>query len=346
MRTRLVIAMLAALGVAGFFGLSVDTKAQQPAAAPAPPPAPVEVVTATNADFAPVQRVPGSVVSRADARVAAEQAGRVTIVADVGSTVAAGDVLARVDDEALQLAIDDNEAALARIDAQLAFAERQLERMSSLEQRSSLAATQLDQSRSERDMLVQDRARARVTLAESRRRLRAATIRAPFAGVVAERYTQVGEFLAAGAPVVRLVDTQAVEVRAQAPVALAAQLKAGDAVTLEESGRVELETIRAVVPVGDAQSRQLEVRVAMSNAAWPIGTAVDVALPSRGRHESVAVPRDALILRQDGTYVFRITADGTAERIAIETGATRGDLVEVRGAVAAGDRLVVRGGER
>ena len=60
----------------------------------------------------------------------------------------------------------------------------------------------------------------------------------------------------------------------------------------------------------------------------------------------VAVPRDALILRQGGSYVFKVLEDGTAEKVPVETGVGYESLIEVRGQVSAGDKVVVRGGER
>lgn len=195
-------------------------------------------------------------------------------------------------------------------------------------------------------MLRHDRSRAAVALEESRRRLREATVRAPFAGVVAERGAQPGEFVQPGAVLARLVNTERLEVTAQAPVSLGAAFAAGDAVTVRGGTRSELESIRAVVPVGDAQSRQLEVRIAVGDASWPIGAAVEVALPIGATESVVTIPRDAIVLRGRETHVFRVGAGDIAERVVVETGTTAGTLVEVKGAIAPGDRLVVRGAER
>ena len=59
----------------------------------------------------------------------------------------------------------------------------------------------------------------------------------------------------------------------------------------------------------------------------------------------LAVPRDALVLRQNGSFVFRISADNKAEQIKVEIGDSAGELVAVRGALAAGDRVAIRGAE-
>ena len=47
----------------------------------------------------------------------------------------------------------------------------------------------------------------------------------------------------------------------------------------------------------------------------------------------------------DRTFIFKINPQGVAQRVEAESGAGRGELIEVRGDVAAGDRVVVRGGE-
>jgi hypothetical protein len=58
------------------------------------------------------------------------------------------------------------------------------------------------------------------------------------------------------------------------------------------------------------------------------------------------VPRDALVQRQNQTYVMRVTPQNTAEQVLVSAANAAGDKVEVHGALSAGDRLVVRGAER
>jgi RND family efflux transporter MFP subunit len=285
--------------------------------------------------------------SRQDARVASSESGRVIRIAEVGSVVKRGAVLARINDQALALALSQAEANLHQVETRHAFAERQVARMDSITQRSNIAAAQLDQVRADRDALRHQGAQARAALADARRRHREASIRAPFDGTVVERFIEVGEHIGAGAAVVRLVDTVNLEIIARAPVALAATLKSGAAVEIREGRRTQSATLRAVVPVGDAQSRQLEVRVALAASAWTVGTAVEVGLPSESiDSRGIAVPRDALVLRSEGSYVFRVSAENIAERLTVETGKSHGALTVVFGALASGDQLVVRGAER
>lgn len=337
------ILRLTAFSLVALAGASI---AQAP---PAPPPAQVDAAPAVRAAFAPLHWAPGTVASREDARVAAETAGRVVSVAEVGATLRRGDPLARLDDAAFRLREQQAQADLSRLQAQLELVRKQEARYEVLVRDAGISGAQLDQVVAERRMREQDVASARVALEQARLQRRQAVVRAPFDGVVVERDVEAGEYLGVGAPVARLVNTTSLEVRTRAPVALAARLRPGDRVTLREGSRSEAFVVDTVVPVGDGASRQLELRFALDPGragGLAVGAAVQVGVPSDEPRDAVAVPRDALLMRQDGTYVVRIGADGLAQRIAVDTGATEGGLVEVKGGIRPGDALVVRGGER
>lgn len=82
-----------------------------------------------------------------------------------------------------------------------------------------------------------------------------------------------------------------------------------------------------------------------ASATWTVGQLVSVGIPIRPGVESLAIPRYALVLRQDGSFVFRINDENKAERVAVEIGDSSGDLIGVRGQLAAGERVAVRGAE-
>lgn len=346
MRTLHKTLIAAALaGVLALPLLKLDADASAPET-PDAPPAIVSVAPAVNAEFAPRHWAPGSVISRQDARVASEQGGRVVEVVEVGERIRAGQALAVLDDTALRLREQEGRADLARIQAQLDLATRQEQRYAQLAAQQNIARAQYEQLRADRDMLVQERARALAQLAQTRHQREQMVVRAPFTGIVAERHTQLGEYLTTGASVARLVDTASQEVRVRAPVDLAQHLGTGTPVLVRTGDTERVWPVTALVPVGDESSRQLELRIAIDATQMPVGSAVDVGLPSAGTRNVVAVPRDAVMLRREGDFVMRVDGAGKAERLAVETGAEVDGLVEVTGDVRVGDRLIVRGGER
>jgi len=342
---RTVLALSAAIAVA--LATLLPQEPLQAADPPRkPPPAAVHVAAASSAQLSPTRWMPGSVVSRDDARIASGTAGRLVSVAETGTRLPAGGVVARLDDGALRLRLEEMRAEAGRAKAQSELAERQWKRLTQLAPKNSIAATQLDEARAAQESARHDLARSEARVREIERELSECEIRTPFPGVVTERYAQRGEWVQAGTAVAHVVDTEHLELKVQAPLAFAAGVKAGARLALRGGGGEQSATVRAVVPVGDERSRQFELRAALPEGYALVGTPVEAALPEAGTDESLTVPRDALVLRQDHTYVVRVKADNTAERIDVQPGQVQDDRVAVTGALAAGDRVVVRGAER
>jgi RND family efflux transporter MFP subunit len=290
--------------------------------------------------------IPGSIVSRADARVATIIAGQVVWIADVGTLVRQGEPMARLDDTLPRLRLEDLRAQVARARAQRDVSSSQLDRFNRLAATQVLSASQLDDARAQRDMSSDDLARVEAQLREAQYEIGQSVIRAPFPGVVTERFIQRGEYLQVGAATVRLVNTGDIEARATAALDLAANVHPGQTVTVRDHGIERSGHVRTVVPVGDDRSRQFEVRVTLADPRWLVGTPVEVSLPSNAARTAVTVPRDALVIRQNHSYVLRVTRANIVEQLDVTPGAGMADSVEVSGPLSPGDRLVIRGGER
>ncbi|MGQ0383088.1 MAG: efflux RND transporter periplasmic adaptor subunit [Gammaproteobacteria bacterium] len=311
-----------------------------------PPPAAVSVAPVTEGSLSATVSATGAVVSRNDARLAAEVPGRLDWVAEPGARVAKGTAVARVDARALELQLREDDAQVARLTANAELFGTQLNRLTSLPE-GIASKSQIDEAAARLSMARHELEQARAARDRVRHQVERAVIRAPFPGHVVERIRALGEFVGAGTEVVRLTDTGNIEVVARAPVADAGHLAVGQPVTVRGTAREAESRIRAIVPVGDDRSRMLEVRISLPAAGWPIGSAVRVDLPAAGNGKrSLVVPRDAVIVRADGSHVYRVGKDNLAERIAVRVGNGNSEKVEVSGALAKGDRVVVRGGER
>jgi multidrug efflux system membrane fusion protein len=333
-----------AAALAALFVLAGTAAGQAaPAAAPV---ATVEVESARQLIVTPRTWNPGTVVSRDDARIAGVVAGRVLWVAEVGQQLSQGESVARLDDTVTQLRVADLKAQVARTQAQSEYHRAQLARFRSLAATNLSSVSQLDEAGAQLAMDLEDVARLSAQLRQAEYEAEQGDVAAPFPGVVAERFVQRGEYLAAGGAVARLVNTDSVEVRATASLSLAGIVRPGQPVAVRGAGRERKGAVRAAVAVGDERARQFEVRVSLDRSPWPVGAAVEVSLPTGAEHHGVMVPRDAIVQRQGRTVVMRVGADSTVQRIEVETGATFDDTVEVRGAITSGDELVVRGAER
>jgi RND family efflux transporter MFP subunit len=312
-----------------------------------PPPPPVRVANAERLALAPTVSVPGTVTSRFDARIAAEVTGRLVSVAEVGTVIPRGGVVARIDDTQLRLQQAEFEAVVQRETNRLAFLNREVDRLAALVTENIASPSDYERALNDRDISRSDRAIQQARLAQVNDQIERTEMRAPFAGVVAERLRQEGERVAVGDTVVRLTSPQELEIVARAPLSAVPYLAEGLALRVGTDGHGSPATIRSLVPFGDTRSHLFEIRLDLpTNGNWKAGQAVRVAVPTDGEREVIAVPRDALILRRDGTAVFRVNQEGIAERLPVVTGASDGVMIAVQGAVRAGDRIVVRGGER
>ncbi len=305
----------------------------------------VEVAAAEQREMAPTMQVAGTVLSRSDASLSAEVEGRLVEVADVGTRVAQGDVVARIEDTTLQLRVAELEAEIARGEARLEFLDAELDRVQRLAETNLAAASQIDQTRSERDMAQSDLAVARARLAQLQDQIERTRVRAPFPGVVVERVARAGERVGTGARILRLVDPDRLEVVARAPLRYYRYVQPGDELTVDAEGEVFDAPLRTVVSVGNEDLHVFELRLDIERPL-PVGQTARVTIPTAELREVLAVPRDALVLRGSGTAVFVIEEDGTARRATVSTGIGQGDWIEVAGPVQAGDRIVVRGNER
>lgn len=316
------------------------------AAAQGAPPAAVRVAEAHMADLSPSIQVPGTVVSLNDARVSAEVDGRLTWIADVGATVPAGEPVARIDDSELVLQRDEFRGVLASQESRRGFLEREVERLRRLAAENNAARNLLDQVETDLQSAVGDISVARARLSQIELQLERTRVRAPFDGIVTERLRTPGEHTRAGEEVVRLLDPSNLEVVARAPLSSLSFVTPGTELQFHSQWHAGSGTVRALVPFGDGRSHMFELRLSIPATPWRVGENIRLSVPTGSPTQVLAVPRDALVLRREGASVFRITEDGTAERIDVVPGVGAGEMVAVTGRISPGDRVVVRGAER
>lgn len=186
------------------------------------------------------------------------------------------------------------------------------------------------------------------------------TIRAPFAGHVSQRLVEIGEWVDTGDAVVELIELSRVLARVDVPeTALPFQRVDGEAkVHVEAVGRTLEGRIRYIVPLADRAARTFPVEIELDNADGSLaaGMFVRVSLPAGENREYVAVPKDAVVVRDGVAYVGLVTPNpragqpGEAAWMAMLLPVTVGMDVEdwitiTSDNVRAGMRVAVRGNE-
>jgi RND family efflux transporter MFP subunit len=306
----------------------------------------VQVAEARMQLLSSVILVPGTIVSRDDARLSAEVEGRLIEVAEVGTNIRSGGPVARIEDESLRLRKQELLAEIRRAEARLVFLENEVNRFAKLAESNLASANQLEQARSEQDMAKGDLDVARARLAQNEDQLARTRLLAPFDGVVVERMMRPGERVSFGGIVVRLVDQQHLEVVARAPLEYFEFSRPGMQLDLTAGKREITANIRTVVAVGDENTHQFELRLDLNENAFQVGQTVRVAVPNSDSREVLTVPRDAIVLRPGSATVFVIDKDLQARQVEVRAGLGSGHRIEVSGELSPGDQVVIRGNER
>jgi len=308
------------------------------------PAAPVRVAAAELRRLSPTVPVSGQVQSQSSVDFAASVEGNLAWVAEVGTPVKQGQVVARLDTAQLSLQRAEAAARVTRAQVALKQAQREFERLSAAGD--AITREQLDLQENTRDLARSDLEIAKASQHELEEKLSRMEFRAPFSGVVVERVKRAGEYAAIGDVIVRLGGNGGLEIHLFMPLRHVRAVTPGSEVLVHIDGAEARAPVKSVVPVGDPRSQSFEV-VLDAQRIQPlpaIGALAHADLPLGSPQQLLAVPRDALIIRADGLSVFRVRG-AKAEKVAVKTGVADGDWVAVEGGLAAGDKIVTRGGE-
>jgi|TARA_R110002124_G_scaffold278486_1_gene450470 RND family efflux transporter MFP subunit len=291
-------------------------------------------------------RVIGTIAPARQAQLSAQVSGRIeTVRVQPGDSVSKGDVLAQIDVETLTLELQQARSNADSARAQLSLASVQLERAQQLIDRGVSTTSSLDEAQSTVAQLRASLSALEDQVAGAELRLRNATVRAPYDGVISARSAEPGQYVSIGAPLVTVVDLTKVEMRASAAVGSGALLERGQTVAIRVDG-IPGQTFEGIVarinPVAEEGTRTIPVYVQVDNAdgvllggMFGVGQIVVKEAPG-----SLAVPAEALREDAEGHHLLQI-AEGRLVRRPVETdGDWAGGLTRIISGVEAGQTVV------
>ncbi len=357
-RIHVPIAILA-LALAGC------SKQQAPATAagkPAPEAARVRTVRLQTQPFTPSLAITGTLVSRAVVDLKAETTGRVVrFDKEEGNAVRAGEVVVWVDDTKPALAVREaasavavTEAALERARVNDAHNKAELERADHLlasggitDKDLKAARVAAQDSRAQVALSAAQLAQAQATLASARRRLADCQVKAPIAGIISRKLTNVGAYVEPPTTVFTLVDNNRLELESQVPAADIGGLRAGQTVRFSVNsfpGEAFNGHIAEISPAVDVDSRTAKIRVQVPNPGLRLkaGMFAQGEVLTAAARPAILVPLTA-VYRDDTSvkvsYVY-VVVDGKARRRQVRIGAELGQQLEIAEGLQAGDLLV------
>jgi RND family efflux transporter MFP subunit len=266
------------------------------------------------------------------------------ITVDVGSVVAKGRVLAKLDDTLLRAEVDQRAAALAEAKAALDEAKANADRTTALLKRGASSDQEAIQKSTAAATAIARVASAQAQLATAEQRLSYATIVAPDYGVISARTVSVGQLAPAGTDLFKMIRQNRVEWRAEIPEAQISSVKAGMAVKVRRAdGTFATGRIRAVAPSLDSNTRRgiayadLKLEDGIRPGMFASGTI------ELGHQQTHVLPLAAVTVRDGFSYVFVLGNDNKVTQRQVKVGRFFNDGVEIVDGVAASDSIVAQG---
>ena len=295
--------------------------------------------------------ITGTISAINDASLSAQAAGTVEVLTPLGQRVGAGSPVAQLEDALLQAVKQQAQAQWENANAGLELATDNYERLEPLFEDSIISALEFTQVRTG---LRQAEAAVRQTealLTQSAEQLANTVIAAPFAGTIEQHYVEIGEQVAPGSPVARIVDASRVKVSVGVPERYAGDIELGTEVTLNVAAYNHTARAGSVSFVGsaidpDSRTFPIEARIDNSDGALKPEMIAEVRIIREQMEDVLVIPRTALVRDEAGTSVFVVTRtenSATAERRHIVPGATYSGLVVIAEGVDAQEEIIIRG---
>jgi cobalt-zinc-cadmium efflux system membrane fusion protein len=283
-----------------------------------------------------------------DATVAAAVPGRVAEVAvQEGDQVTRGQLLAVIDDPSLLSAESEAQAAASSAAAAVETARQAEARAQKLFEAGVAPRRELEEAGARRAAAEAElkAAHARGALAAAQRER--AQVRAPRAGTVVKLLRHTGELVdgTAGTALVEIADVSVLELHAEAPAADLVRLAAGQGAEVVLDGVADVAIPGSVVriaPAVDATTGLGGVRVVLKpkEGARPLLGLAASATIELGARVAALVPAAALRRSLDGRDEVVVCSGDKAAVRPVAVGERRGDEVELKSGVAAGERVI------
>lgn len=290
--------------------------------------------------------ISGTLSADREARLRAEMSGAVlATMVEQGERVNEGTVLGRIDDASVRDAALSARSAVAQATMAAEQATREWQRAKTLVAAGAIA---------ERDVESADRANlgaqaqladAKARLSSAEKMLRNTVIKAPFAGVVAERAVSPGDIVSPGSPMFTVIDPKSLRVAASVPASALEDVRVGSPVvfTVNGSDRVLEGRVLRVSPVVDPQTKQVLLLASVPASAGGLvaGLFVEGRVASQKR-VGVLLPENAIDQTGIAPTVMRLKG-GKVEKVDVQLGVRDDALaaLEVTTGIASGDTVLL-----
>lgn len=298
---------------------------------PSLPVATVRVEPVASSAHTSTELVTGTIRSKLRATLEAKVSGRITeLPVSLGQEIKSGELLARLDAAEIRARVQQAEATLQQ-------AERDWKRTSALFEQQAATRSEYDVAESRLQV-------AKAALDEAKAMSAYIEVTAPFTGVITRKYADRGDLALPGKPLVALEDPSALQMEADVPEAISAQIKkAAKMQILFGAGDQSITgEVSEIAPTADPETRTCKVKLDIppGKEVMP-GQFARLVVPI-GERQSIRIPASAVVQRGQMEIVF-VAADQRARMHLVKTGRQFGQTVEILSGLDSGDQVVVEG---
>ena len=298
------------------------------------PPPPVKTLLVEPTRLDDMLQLPAKVQAVFDSALALDKPGLVAeLLVDRGTPVSEGQVLLRLEDSAWK-------AALASADIQFREAKRELNRWQELKKTGAVSTSEFDVVQARFDLARVEQDNARVNVEKC-------VLKSPLSGVVVDRYVELGEHVAEGAPAFRVVNIDRIKLTIDVPERDVIRLQPGVSMTFVVDslpGQVFTGQVTFISSAARAENNSFPAELTMENASGLLrpGMIARVALSRGVRDDVIVLPFGAVVPKKGNYVVFILKDDKAIQRLVKIDYFSDYDVVLASG-VEAGEEVIVEG---
>ena len=306
-----------------------------------------DVLVLRNSALASGPSITGSVEPERRADLRAEVPAVVlAVLKENGDPVKKGDLLVRLDQTAIRDSLTSAQASMTAAAQAYEQAQRQLERMQTLQKTGVVSAQQVEDVEIRRNTAQSDREAARARVGTARQQLERTEVRAPFDGIVSDRKVSAGDTAQVGKELLKVIDPSSLRFEGFVSADSVGEVKTGQHVWFRIHGFENREfsgIITRVNPAANSTTRQVEVLVAFEDKTQQPNVA---GLYAEGRIETrssaaLALPDASVVREGDNAFAWKVNGD-KLQKVALQLGErdARSGSWALRSGLSEGDRVL------
>lgn len=271
----------------------------------------------------------------------------IAVNADVGDMVHEGDVLVELSQETILNDIEQQKATVDSEEASLEQATSDADRARRLNGSGSISQQQVTEYLVTERQAKADLASARAQLASSQLDLERTRITAISTGTITSRDAALGDVVASGDEMFRMIRDNRIEWQAEVPVRDVFKLTEGTRASLPGPQGTITGTVRRIAPEASESNGRIIVYVALDPPEDAPAPRINVMVSGTfhvGESDAMTLPATAVVMSDGFSYVYVLQDDSTVLRQRVTTGRRLDDAVEITDGLDGSERIVTSGG--